>query len=326
MSLARAYLTVGADNEEQQAIRAALTVDPTNPEVVWNAANLFLVRGSESEALQQFAVLLRNDPAMVTPSLEVCWRVLHDLPRMEAILPADPDVYLKFIKLLLDNNETDAANHLWSAMLQLKRDIDFRQALFYVDLLLQQRQVDPAREAWNQLVSRSPVLRRFISPDNLVVDGDFSQELLNGGFDWRYAPQPGTAVALDVIEFHSSMRSLKITYSDTGADSGVYQYVPVNPGAHYVLSGWVKSEELQSAEGPAVTIVDAYDGTVYARTDGTIGTTQWHRLEKSFRTGPSTKLVALRITRQSGYTKIRGRFWVDDLKLEVDTKATELVE
>ena len=259
LHLALAYYRTGAEREQQDAILKAISVDPTTPDVAWEAANFFLVQGKIPEALHQFSVVIRGDPAMTPQALDLCWRTVHDVSAIEAILPPDPHVYLQFVKLLIAKNEWDAAHHVWSSMLRLNRPFDFHSALFYVDGLLQHRDVPRASEVWQQLASRSATLSHYSHADDLVMDGNFAEEILNAGFDWHYSAQPGSAVSLDTTEFHSGSQSLLISYSDTGGDAGMYEYVAVKPNTKYTISAWVKSEELQSANGPRISVSDAYD-------------------------------------------------------------------
>jgi len=316
LDLALAYYEIGAESKQRQAINKAIAVDPTSPVVAWKAANFFLVQGDLKDALAQFAIVLRNDPGRVMPSLQLCWRTWHNVDVIESILPPDPNVYLQFVKMLSDQKQPDAAFHVWSALWSLNRDFDYRNALFYVDRLIQQRDVARASLVWKQLASRSPTLRRYSGADNLVADGTFSEEILNAGFAWRYDARPGIAVSLDTTQFHGGSRSLMIVYSDSGDDAGLYQYVPVEPNTRYVLSAWVKSEELESANGPRVSVSDAYDNTAYGKTDETVGTTVWHRVDVEFHTGPATQLVAIRFVRSPGNTLIRGQFWADEIALK----------
>lgn len=318
LHLALAYYRTGAEHEQQAAILKAISVDPTTPDVAWEAANFFLLQGKIAEALRQFSVVIRGDPSMVTPSLELCWRAVHDVGAIEAILPPDPDVYLQFVSLLTTKNEWEAAHHVWSALLRLNQGFDYHRALFYVDSLLRNRDVAGANEAWEQLASRSATLDHYSRPNNLVLNGDFAEEILNAGFDWRYSPQPGMAVSLDTTESHSGSQSLLITYSDTGSDSGMYEYVAVKPDTQYAVSAWAKSEELQTANGPCISVSDAYDNTGYALTQETVGTTAWHLVESHFQTGPATDLLAIRFTRDPGNTHINGKFWVDEVSLRAD--------
>jgi tetratricopeptide (TPR) repeat protein len=323
LHLALAYYGTGAEHEQHEAILKAISVDPTATDVAWEAANFFLVQGKVPEALRQFSVALRGDPTMVTQSLELCWRTLHDANAIEAILPPNPDVYLQLLQLLTMQNEWEGAHHIWSGLLRLNRGFDYHQALFYVDGLLRVRDVTGAREAWTQLASRSVTLQRYSRTDNLVLDSDFAEEILNAGFDWRYSAQPGSVVSKDITEFHSGSQSLLISYSGRGGDSGMSQYVPVKPNTQYTVSAWVKSQELQSANGPRISVSDAYDDRPYALTQETVGTTAWHRLESSFQTGPDTELLVLHFTRDPGNNYIRGQFWVDEVSLRPTVKSSQ---
>lgn len=318
LDLALAYYSTGAEYQQQQAILRAIAVDPTTPDVAWNAANFFLAQGKVPEALHQFAVVMRSDPSMVKPSLDLCWRTLHDVNAIEAILPPDSDAYLQFLLLLIANHQWEGADQVWSALLRLNTEIDYRQALFYVDSLLQRREVARAEAVWDQLAAHSATLRRYTRTDNLVVDGGFEQGILNAGFDWRYSSQSGCAVSFDNTQFHGDRRSLLVSYNGAGGDAGLSQDVAVQPNTHYTISAWTRSEALDSANGPTISVRDAYDGKMYAATQETLGTTDWHRVEGSFQTGPETRLVVLGVTRDPASTHIKGSFWADDISLRPD--------
>jgi hypothetical protein len=109
---------------------------------------------------------------------------------------------------------------------------------------------------------------------------------------------------------------LRLIYSESGSDAGIFQYIAVQPNTRYRLSTWVKSEGLETAHGPSLTLADAGDNTVYGTTEEVIGTTPWHSVETELRTGPETRLLVLAILRRPGDTRIQGTFWVDDIKVE----------
>jgi tetratricopeptide (TPR) repeat protein len=315
LDLAQAYYAIGDKQENLAALRQAIAVDPRTPDVAWNAGIFFLVQGDIPEALQQFAAVLRNDSSLTVPVLSVCWQMLQNTQTIEDILPPDPSVHLEFIKLLLNHGENVAAHDAWSRLLQLHRTFDFHQALFYVDSLIEKGDAPLARETWNQLVSNSSALARYVTSGNLIVNGAFAEDILNAGFDWRYDPTLTQAVALDPTEFHNGGRSLLISYSDSGGDSGIYQYVPVDPNTRYTLSSWVKSDDLETANGPSVVASDAFGGSTYAITEETVGNTPWHQISKDFETDSTTKMLVIRFVRIPGTTGVRGRFWVGDLSL-----------
>ncbi|MGC1298131.1 MAG: carbohydrate binding domain-containing protein [Alloacidobacterium sp.] len=315
LDLAQAYYSVGDKQLNNAAIHKALAVDPTTPDTAWNAANFFLIQGNTSEALKQFGIVLREEPSLAAPALNICWQSLHDINRMQTILPPNPGVYLAFIRLLLSTGDLDSAHQIWSALMQLQTDIDFHQGLFYIDGLLQARLAAGASDAWKQLSSKSKALQAYSQTDNLITDGSFTQEILNSGFDWRYDPKPQIAVTLDRAEFHTGNRSLRLVYSESGSDAGIFQYIAVQPNTMYRVSAWVKSEDLETANGPTLTILGAYDNAIYGATEETIGTTPWHRVETAVQSGPETKLLILAVLRRPGETRVQGKFWIDDVKL-----------
>jgi tetratricopeptide (TPR) repeat protein len=316
LDLAEAYYSMGAKSDEDQAIRRAITVDPTTPSVAWNTANFLLLQGNLPAALPQFSVVLQHSPERVPAALDTLWRAVHDVNAIEAILPPDPDVYLQFIKVLIAQNDAKDAQTVWSRLFELNRPYDFRDALFYVDYLLSQREVSQATGVWKQLVSRSPELAKYSEQGNSITDGDFSEEILNGGFDWHYSARRGADITLDSNNSHSTGRSLSITYSGSGADSGLFQDVPVRPKTWYTLSAWAKSDDLQTANGPELVALDPDNEDVRAATQPTSGTTAWHLVHTNFVTGNNSKLLHVHITRDPDTTQIQGRFWITELSLK----------
>jgi len=315
LDLAQAQYSTGNNALTNTAIRRALEVDPTTPDTAWSAANFFLIQGDTQDAMKEFAIVLRQEPSLVAPALNICWQSLHDVRAIANILPPNPEVYLAFIKLLLSTGEVEPANQVWSALMQIDRVPDFHQALFYIDSLIKSGAVTQASDAWKQLSSKSPALKAYSQPNNLVMDGSFAQEILNSGFSWRYTQRPQISVALDTLQFHSGGRSLRLIYSGDGSDAGVFQYIAAKPQTKYRLSAWVKSENLETANGPALAILDGYGQQVYGATEETTGTTAWHRVEADVETGPDTRLLLLTILRHPGETRIQGKFWIDDVEL-----------
>jgi len=139
---------------------------------------------------------------------------------------------------------------------------------------------------------------------------------LNGGFDWSYLSNPHVALAVDTSEFHSGTRALSITFDGQNPpDAGIYQFIPVKPNIQYEFSAAYKTEELVTASGPRFAIADAYTDASYVLTDDSMGTNPWRLQQARFQSGPNTQLVMLKITRDPAGPLIRGKLWIDDLKL-----------
>jgi len=316
LDLAQAYYSVGNVALTNAAVHKALSVDPTTPDTVWSAANFYLMQGNTPEALRLFAIVLREEPSLTLATLSVCWQSLHDVDRIRSILPPRPEAYLAFINILLSSGDLETASQIWSLLIQLKVSFDFHQGMAYIDTLLQAGATTQAHDAWIQLSSVSKPLQAYSEPGNLIMDPSFTQEILNSGFDWRYTPRQQIAVSLDKSEFHTGNRSLKVLYSDSGGDAGIVQYIAVQPAARYRLSAWVRSDDLDTANGPALALLDGNSNTVYGSTEETSGTTAWHQVHTELQTGSEATLLILSIMRRPGETHIHGTFWIDDIRME----------
>ena len=69
------------------------------------------------------------------------------------------------------------------------------------------------------------------------------------------------------------------------------------------------------ASGPRFALTDAYTNAPYVLTDDSLDNNPWRLQEARFQTGPDTNLLLLKIVRQPAAPLIRGRLWIDDLRL-----------
>ena len=157
---------------------------------------------------------------------------------------------------------------------------------------------------------------------NLLVNGDFEEEILNAGFDWRIAKVEGVNVAPDRSTFHSPSRSLQISFigKTNLAYSGVYQFVRVEPNRSYRLRGFLKTDGITTDSGLRLQVHDLYDSAQLQKLSESItGTTGgWTQVVLDFTTGGKTELVVLSVMRLPSAkldNLIAGRVWLDDVSL-----------
>ena len=319
LDLAGAYQVEGRINEQEESVERAVKADPTTPHVAWEAANFFLVQGDREKALHHFRVVLANDDlGAVDRALELCWRATGDTNQVvDQALPPRADLYLRFLHLLISKQEVAAAELVWNRLVGLHQPFSPELALPYFRLLIVKQEVEAAKAAWQQLSTVDPSLQPYLpSHENLVVNGGFEENPLNGGFDWWYVPNPHAALAIDTSEFHSGTRSLSVTFDgQSSPDAGIFQFIPVKPGTVYEFSTESRTEDIDSASGPRFAIVDAYTNSSFVLTDDVLGTTPWRLQRTEFQTGPNTVLLLLKVVREPAAPLIRGKLWIDDLKL-----------
>jgi hypothetical protein len=277
-----------------------------------------LIQGNLGKALPYFRTVLANDPDAVGYALQLCWRATGDVNQLfDQALPRRSDLYLSFLHLLVSKQEVVAAENAWNRLIGLRQTFPPKLAFPYFGLLITKQEVSAAKIGWQQLAQVDQEIQPYLpSGENLIVNGGFEEDLLNGGFDWWYEVNPHAALAIDTDQFYGGTRSLSVTFDGRNAsDAGIEQFIPVKPDTDYEFSAESRTQEIDSASGPRFAIADAYTNTSYVLTDDLLGTNPWHKHQARFRTGPSTNLLFLKVMRQPAAPLIRGKLWIDDVKL-----------
>jgi len=318
LDLAGAYQIAGRTDAQAESVERAVEADPNTPQVAWEAANFFLLQGDYEKALRHFGVVMANDPQLVDASLQLCWRVTADATRMVTeVLPPNPEVYISFLRLLVSKQEVGAAEIVWTHLIGLNQEFSTKQTFPYFRLLIAKQEVAVAQTAWQQAAAVNRSLQSYLpSGQNLIVNGSFEENVLNGGFDWWYQSNPHAALAIDSSEFSRGTRSLSIAFDGFNpGELGIFQFVPVKPNTDYEFTAAYRAEELDTASGPRFSISDPYSNTSYVLSDDILGTNPWRQEQAQFHTGPYAKLVLVKIVRQPQDALIRGKLWIDDLKI-----------
>ena len=318
LDLSKAYLLLGNNPMQKDALERAIAADPTTPDVAWEAAQLHWVQGENDQALKEFRVVLENDPSSPALALESCWRIRPDADALlQNVIPRNAAVYSVLLTFLTSEKETTAAAKVWEQMAQLGQPVEKRYVLHYVRYLIDQHKTEQARLVWRQASTLSGLSQYQPSPQNLVVNGDFSRPVLNGGFDWLYQQKsPDVMLALDPDERHTGQRSLSITFDSPGIeDAGIRQLIPVEPGTRYEFSAYFKAEHIEGAGGPRFLVQDHFSGATYYASDTLKGTNTWKAVAGTFQTGPETDLLELRVRREPPGNAIRGKLWIADVRL-----------
>lgn len=315
--LATAYQILGDTSNQSAAFERAIQADAMTPDVAWEAGNLFLVQGQTQRALRELRVVIANDPSLADAALQLCWRIQPDVDSLlRDVIPASGGGYLGFLSLLESKEETDGAMKAWNALFQTREPFEIRHSYAFIRYLLQHKAVDQAVTVWKQTASRFGLSSYLPSSSNLVVNSNFSLDVLNAGFDWQYQKQRGVNLSLDPSDFHGGKRSLLIAFDGPGiSEAGIYQLIPVQPHTAYDFTAYYKNGEMQGAGGPHFTIQDMYDQTIYYESDELKDTGFWKSAVGEFTTGPDCKLVLLHIRRLPAGSPIRGKLWVDDFHL-----------
>ena len=314
--LAGSDFAVGDMPGFRSSLERASRLDPTTPDIAWQAGNYWLSSGDTDRALRAFHTVLLYDSSKLPRAVAVAWQATHDVNRvLDTALPASPDAYAALLTVLAREPDPIPAERVWAALVGLNQPVAPRSVFPYLDYLLRHGKSLEAQRAWTQLLQLNS-LAALLGGDNLLTDGGFEGESFQaGGFFWQIAERPAIQASVDEETAHGGSRSLLLTFDHAaGTDLGVFQAVPVQANVRYRLRGFARAQELLTAFGPRLSIVDHFTGQPLAQSDEVIGTTGWRELSVSFTVPAATRAVDVRLAR-SGAGVIAGKLWLDDLSL-----------
>lgn len=183
--------------------------------------------------------------------------------------------------------------------------------------------MDEASLVWQQAASMLGLSAYLPSSNNLIVNGSFHLNVLNGGFDWQYAKQPSVSLTLDATEIHDGHRSLAIVFDGPGvSDAGIFQPIVVQPNTTYRFTGYYKNAEIDGAGGPHLSLQDMYAGSTYFMSEELRDGAAWKGVGGQFTTGLDTRVLVLSVRRLPAGSPIRGKLWIDDFRLVEVTGGT----
>jgi tetratricopeptide (TPR) repeat protein len=156
-----------------------------------------------------------------------------------------------------------------------------------------------------------------------MTNAGFEHEITNRGFDWRYTPdQKGKwTIRRSMTSVADGAYCLTIRFEgkENISFAHLYQIVPVDPEVQYVLTYKWRGRDLTTDQGPFVDIYGYGCDGVYAKGPMMLGTHGWQKQDIAFSTPTGCHAVVVRLHRQPSKrfdSKIAGRLWLDDFKLE----------
>ena len=320
--LGNGYDWAGRSNAALDAFHRARDLFPNSPEINWRLANFYVRAGKIPEALQALRMVLIEDP---TARRKVFTLATNATRGTEAILqalpPRAPD-FFDYLNFRIENGDIDSAEEVWARVLRLNLPFDLPDAFPYFDALIQHRELEQLPATWSALAQRFPAkIHGTVPSSNLVTNGGFESDILNGGFDWRVIPTEGAAVNLDSAGAFEGSRALRIAFqASRNIDYGhVFQYVPVHENSRYRFSAHMRAQGITTDSGPRMQVCDAYNvNKVFMSTENLVGNSDWSEQRGEFTTGADTHLLLVRVVRPASSkldNQIAGTVWIDSVRL-----------
>ena len=323
VDLGAAYEWAGHAAAAQRAYAHALALFPNSPEINWQLGNYALRSDRIHEAAAFLRTCVLRDAALRRPAFDLAWRATGDPAFvLNEVVPPDTNARLAYLDYLSDTARLDAAADVWARLRDAALAFEVNAAFRYLDALIEHRRIAELDAAWTALAERYPdKLPRRGPGENLIVNGDFETQPVNGGLDWRVMETPGVVVRVVSSVFYSGGRSLEIDFADTENISygQVVQFVPVRPHTRYRFTAHLRAVGITTDSGPRLQIHEPHDPASPPVTlPQVLGKTSWTAGTAEFVTGPQTTLLTVRVVRlpsEKFLRQFRGTVWLDHLSL-----------
>ncbi|OLB40359.1 MAG: hypothetical protein AUH11_01870 [Acidobacteria bacterium 13_2_20CM_57_17] len=320
--LGAAYDWAGQTNDAVSAFRRALRLFPNSPEINWRFANFAFRSHRIPEALRALQVVLAENSPSHREVFRLAASATRDDRAILEMLPPQTSVFFDYLSFAMEAGNVPASEQAWLRLLQLKLPFDLRQAFPYLDALIQHREPDRLAAAWSALAERFPEqIGPLMTKPNLVANGSFERDLLNGGMDWRVVPVEGAVAGLDSRGAFEGSRALRIAFNGKrNLDYGhVFQYVSVQPNTRYRFSGAMRVSGITTDSGPRFQVFDAFNiQDLFLSTEHAVGTSDWSSQQLEFKTKANTRLLMVRVARPPSEkldNQIGGTVWIDQVSL-----------
>ncbi len=308
----------GNHNEALWAFERSRELFPNSPDINWKLATFYFRSGETLKGLHALRNVLRGSAVPQQDVFALAERATEDKKAiLKEMLPPDTRVLMAYLNYQAVAGDMPAAEEAWDKLLALKLPFELPDTFFFLETLIQKRQTEQLAQAWSALGQRFPesVGSLRVAP-NLVANGSFESDILNGGLDWRVVPTEGATVSIDSRDVVDGARSLRIKFDGTrNVEYGhVLQYVLVRPNTRYQFSADMRADAITTDSGPRFQVFDASgSGELLAATESVLGTSGWTEQRLEFKTPADTRLLLVRVARPASSkfdNKIRGTVWI----------------
>jgi tetratricopeptide (TPR) repeat protein len=238
---------------------------------------------------------------------------------MRAIQVLDTANLIFYLEWMMRWDRVDDAKILWQKIMASgTQDEDIR--LKYIHFLVSQKQVEQAAD----------IRRQNVDDIDSMTNAGFENEITGRGFDWRYtANQKGKwTIRRTLSGAFSGAHCLKIRFEgkENISFSHLYQIVPIDSLTPYRLTYHWRSRDLTTDQGPFVDIYGYDCKGFYAKGPMMLDTHGWQKQDIEFTAPGNCHAVVVRLHRRPSRrfdSKIAGRLWLDDFRLEKDLSITK---
>jgi len=321
MELGRALESSGDIAGGEKALRRAVDLAPAYSHPRWHYGNLLVRVGKMDEGFVQLARAAGADEAMGPPVFNLAWQIFGgDVDQIARVACPSLPVRMQFAIYLVKQARFADAIRIWRTINPAERKDVRAFNEEFLNALLSARQFRAALKVMREVEPdvNKPAPEQF-------WNGGFESDLAQGAsniFSWTIDSKSQARMGIDT-KARSGHGSLRIVFNaPTKLDAiPLSQTVVVEPGTHYQIEFYVRTEDLTSGAAPFISIFDATTNIGLASSlPASTGTNDWQRMTLDFKTSPTCDGVILKVSRGSCEKEqvcpIFGTIWYDDFSLQ----------
>lgn len=304
----------------EQSLLEAAALAPNYTEVRWRLANLLVREGKLVKAVGEFRTAVSANASLLPGTLDLLWRVsAGNLTLLRAVTPKNPKSQLLLAQFLLKQERVPDAITVFGGI-DHKTLAGLPETPGFIDSLIAQRYFEEARGLFVGLVSG--VYAQPGHPLPLVWNGSFESDISKSlaQFDWTINRNEYALPSIDSASARTGSRSLRIDFTGldtTRMDGQVKQMVIVKPGSRYRLECYVRTDRLETPEGPRIVVMDPSSTEIVRSDPIPAGSGDWRAIKIDF-TAPASKIVLITIKRVPRFSydhPTSGSVYFDDFEL-----------
>ena len=316
--LGEAMSKTGNIEEARFCFSAALALGTNVPPVLLRAANFYYGFGETQRALELNARVLEKTATYDSGIFRWCEEKKIGVREVLRYgLPAGERASQAYLRYLIDNGNFDDAATVWVWLLS-HGYADDRLANEYVNFLFTDQRYESAARSWALYLGDH---RNGYLESNWLFNGDFETAPSGSALDWKMENlNNDVQVALDRSVSYTGGQSLRIRFGgkENVNYNSTYQTAFVPPGT-YRFEAYIRTQQITTDQGIGFHIFDPQAASrVDIKTEQTVGTNAWKRVEKTIHVPPDTMLLVIQVARQPSLkfdNQISGTAWIDSMKL-----------
>jgi len=321
MSLGGAYETAGDLAKAKQSYLAALEDYPLSTEAHWRYGSFLLRQGDAASAFAEIHIAVQGDRALIPLVVSRVWLETHDAgPLLTTILPPDLETYQQALEWFCNAKESTPALATWKRMIALHQTIPIQFVFPLEDVLVYSNHGDDVRQVWREALTASGHGNELQKEGELIFNGGFEFDPVNGGLDWHITPAPGVKFDYDTAAPHSGRRSLRLIFdrSQNIDLQGPWQDVPVESSRSYRFAGYVRTSGISTESG--IRFMISFPGSTQPPQilNNLTGDNDWTEQAAEFTPATGVHFVRVLVYRtpsQRFDNKLAGSAWVDDVSI-----------